>query len=77
MQLLNRLECTGSILKQFDDALQFLTFNNNPVSYTHLCGPWMISSSSKLRVTIGTISIALISASRATAHKSSEPAHIR
>ncbi len=32
-EFLNRLECTGSILKQFDDALQFLTFNNNLRSY--------------------------------------------
>lgn len=32
-EFLNRLECTGSILKQFDDALQFLTFNDNLRSY--------------------------------------------
>lgn len=32
-EFLNRLECGGSIFKQLDDAMQFLTFNDNLRSY--------------------------------------------
>lgn len=32
-EFLNKLECRGSIFKQFDDAMQFLTLNDNLRSY--------------------------------------------